>query len=247
MAPAPLLPATATPAPSPAQVEANGVAAAKKAAARSSAFRFDAVEDALAAFARGEFVVVMDDENRENEGDLIVAAAGVTTQQMAWMIKHTSGYICLSLPGERLDELGLPMMVPENEDPLRTAYAVTVDYRHGTTTGISAHDRALTARQLASSSATAADFIRPGHLVPLRARPAGVLERRGHTEAGLDLCRLTGQPAAGLLAEIVNDDVDGTMARGNDCRAFADRWGLKMISIDMLARYRQQQAQQASA
>ncbi|EJD48185.1 hypothetical protein AURDEDRAFT_113049 [Auricularia subglabra TFB-10046 SS5] len=236
MAPAPLL-HTSTPAPA---VESNGVATKKAAAARST-FRFDTVEEALAAFGRGEFVVVMDDENRENEGDLIVAGAAVTTQQMAWMIKHTSGYICLSLPGERLDELSLPMMVPENQDPLRTAYAVTVDYRHGTTTGISAHDRALTARQLASGSATAADFIRPGHLVPLRARPAGVLERRGHTEAGLDLCRLTGQPPAGLLAEIVNDDVDGTMARGNDCRAFADRWGLKMISIDMLARYCQQQ------
>jgi 3,4-dihydroxy-2-butanone 4-phosphate synthase len=149
------------------------------------------------------------------------------------------------------------MMVPQNEERHKTAYTVTVDYKHGmlisrfpllffkpdgcptgTTTGISAHDRALTARSLASSSATASDFARPGHMVPLRARTGGVLTRRGHTEASVDLCALTGLPRAGLPCELVNDDEQGSMARRDDCRRFADRWGLKMISIDMLAEWR---------
>ncbi|TDL24938.1 hypothetical protein BD410DRAFT_718843 [Rickenella mellea] len=201
-------------------------------------FAFDTMEETLEAFGRGEFIVVMDDENRENEGDLICSAALCTTEKMAWMIKHTSGYICLALPGERLEELNIPMMVPDNQERHRTAYTVTVDYLHGTSTGISAHDRALTARSLVSPSATSTDFSRPGHLVPLRARSGGVLERKGHTEAGVDLCRLTGQPAGGLLCELVNDDVEGSMARRDDCRAFADRWGLKMISVEMLVRWR---------
>ncbi|KAH7106106.1 GTP cyclohydrolase II [Auriculariales sp. MPI-PUGE-AT-0066] len=207
-----------------------------------TAFAFDPIEDALAAFARGEFLVVVDDENRENEGDLIMSGSLVTTQQMAWMIKYTSGYICLSLPSERLEELHVPMMVPNNTERHRTAYTITADYKHGTSTGISAHDRALTTRQLSTPSlgATPEDFTRPGHMVPLRARSGGVLERRGHTEAGVDLCRLTGQPAAGLLCELVNDDAEGTMARRDDCRAFADRWGLKMISIDQLVEHRRQ-------
>ncbi|KAI0029366.1 3,4-dihydroxy-2-butanone 4-phosphate synthase, partial [Vararia minispora EC-137] len=205
---------------------------------KRAAFAFDALEDALAAFARGEFLVVMDDESRENEGDLIVAAAACSTEQMAWMIKHTSGYICLSLPEERLAELALPPMFPQNEDRLRTAYTVTTDYRHGTTTGISAHDRALTARALAHPASGVHDFVRPGHLVPLRARAGGVLTRRGHTEAALDLCRLAGSPPAGLLCELVNDDPQGSMMRRDDCRAFADRWGIRMISIDMLAAFR---------
>ncbi|KZV98732.1 3,4-dihydroxy-2-butanone 4-phosphate synthase [Exidia glandulosa HHB12029] len=227
MAPAPLLAATT-----------NGHQKAK-------AFAFDPIEDALAAFGRGEFLVVMDDEGRENEGDLIISAANVTTQQMAWMIKHTSGYICIPLLGDRLEELEIPMMVPNNTERHRTAYTVTVDYKHDTTTGISAHDRALTARQLASPSAKPDDFNRPGHMVPLRARSGGVLERRGHTEAAIDLCRLTGLPPAGLLCEIVNDDAMGSMARRDDCRAFADRWGLKMISIDQLAQYREQREKAA--
>jgi 3,4-dihydroxy-2-butanone 4-phosphate synthase len=149
------------------------------------------------------------------------------------------------------------MMVPNNEDRLRTAYTVTVDYKHGaypskpddlrrldimfrsgTTTGISAHDRALTAQALASPSALPSDFTRPGHMVPLRAREGGVLTRKGHTESAVDLCMLTHLPQAGLLCELVNDDAEGTMARRDDCRAFADRWGLRMISVEMLAEWR---------
>ncbi|KAF9054399.1 GTP cyclohydrolase II [Panaeolus papilionaceus] len=201
-------------------------------------FAFDSIEDALASFAAGEFLVVMDDENRENEGDLIISASQCTTEKMAWMIKHTSGYICIALPRDRLEELEIPMMVPDNQDPHKTAYTITVDYRHGTTTGISAHDRSLTARALASRTSKAADFSRPGHMVPLRAREGGVLTRKGHTESGVDLCDLTGQPPAGVLCELVNDDDQGSMARRDDCRAFADRWGLKMISVDMLAEYK---------
>lgn len=130
------------------------------------------------------------------------------------------------------------MMVPQNEERHRTAYTVTVDYKHGTSTGISAHDRALTARALAAPSSLPGDFTRPGHMVPLRARPGGVLARRGHTEAALDLCRLAGLPPAGLLCELVNDDEQGTMMRRDACRAFADRWGVRMISIDALAEFR---------
>ncbi|KZS94574.1 hypothetical protein SISNIDRAFT_478306 [Sistotremastrum niveocremeum HHB9708] len=203
-------------------------------------FAFDPIQDALAAFARGEFLVVMDDEGRENEGDLICSAALCTTEKMAFLIKHSSGFVCISLPPARLEALEVPMMLPTNTDRHRTAYTVTVDYKHGTTTGISAHDRALTARKLASSDSSPDDFSRPGHLVPLRAREGGVLTRRGHTEAALDLCHVTNLPPAGLLCELVNDDAQGTMARRDDCRAFAQRWGLKMISIEMLAQYRTQ-------
>lgn len=202
------------------------------------AFAFDSLESALAAYKNGEFVVVMDDENRENEGDLIIAASECTTEKMAWMIKHTSGYICIALPAERLEELEIPMMVPENQDRLRTAYAVTVDYKYHTTTGISAHDRALTARSLSSPHCKASDFIRPGHLVPLRASPGGVLSRRGHTEAAIDLCKLAGTTeTAGVLCELVNDNESGSMMRRDACRAFADRWGIKMISIEMLVQF----------
>jgi len=201
-------------------------------------FSFDPMHDALDAFSRGEFLVVMDDEGRENEGDLIIAASHCTTEKMAWMIKHTSGYICIALPQERLEQLEIPMMVSHNEEPHRTAYTVTVDYKYGTTTGISAHDRALTARSLADSTSSPSDFTRPGHLVPLRARRGGVLTRRGHTESGVDLCYLTGLPPAGLLCELVNDDEIGSMARRDDCRAFANKWGLKMISVEMLVSWR---------
>ncbi|TBU30060.1 3,4-dihydroxy-2-butanone 4-phosphate synthase [Dichomitus squalens] len=212
-------------------------------------FAFDPIEDAIQAFARGEFLVVMDDESRENEGDLIIAASAVSTQKMAWLIKHSSGYICVSLPGPRLDDLQIPPMVPQNQDPHRTAYAVTVDYAHGTTTGISAHDRALTVRALASPApaVSAASFTRPGHMVPLRARDGGVLARRGHTESALDLCALAGLPRAGVLCELVEDDEQGSMMRRDGCRRFADRWGLKMISVEMLVRWREQQQAQAEA
>ncbi|KAI1784668.1 3,4-dihydroxy-2-butanone 4-phosphate synthase [Ganoderma leucocontextum] len=205
------------------------------------AFAFNSIEEAIEAFGRGEFIVVMDDEGRENEGDLIIAASAVSTQKMAWLIKHSSGYICVSLPGSRLEELQIPMMVPENEDRHRTAYTVTVDYKHGTTTGISAHDRALTVRALAHPSSPAQAFSRPGHMVPLRARPGGVLTRRGHTESALDLCEIAGLPRAGVLCELVEDDEEGTMMRRDGCRRFADRWGLKMVSVEQLVRWREAQ------
>ncbi|KAG8855494.1 hypothetical protein FRB96_006998 [Tulasnella sp. 330] len=200
-------------------------------------FSFDTMDSALEAFQRGEFLVVMDDESRENEGDLIIAADKITTEKMAFMIKHTSGYVCISLPHDRLDALEIPMMLPTNTEKHRTAYTVTVDYKRGTTTGISAHDRALTARMLASPTSKPDDFTRPGHMVPLRAQRGGVLQRRGHTESAVDMCRLTGLSQAGLLCELVNDDVEGSMARRDDCRAFADKWGFKMISVEMIAQH----------
>ncbi|KIJ65106.1 hypothetical protein HYDPIDRAFT_39735 [Hydnomerulius pinastri MD-312] len=201
-------------------------------------FTFDPIQDALNAFANGEPVVVMDDEGRENEGDVIISASKCTTEAMAWIIKHTSGYICIALPEKRLNELTIPMMVSNNQERHRTAYTITVDYKHGTSTGISAHDRSLTARKLVDPTAVASDFTRPGHMVPLRACEGGILTRRGHTECGIDLCMLTDQPQGGVLCELVNDDELGTMARRDDCRAFADQWGLKMISVEMLAEYR---------
>ncbi|KAG2039949.1 3,4-dihydroxy-2-butanone 4-phosphate synthase-domain-containing protein, partial [Suillus americanus] len=142
---------------------------------RTTEFSFDTVEEALTAFAHGEPIVVMDDERRENEGDIIMSASQCSVEAMAWMIKHTSGYICISLPGERLNELEIPMMVPENQERHKTAYTITVDYKHGTTTGISAHDRSLTVRKLVDPTSTASDFSRPGHMVPLRAQDGGVL------------------------------------------------------------------------
>ncbi|KAG9011903.1 hypothetical protein FRB94_007339 [Tulasnella sp. JGI-2019a] len=201
------------------------------------AFAFDSMESALESFQRGEFLVVMDDESRENEGDLIIAADKITTEKMAFMIKHTSGYVCIALPQDRLEELEIPMMLPTNTEKHRTAYTVTVDYKRGTTTGISAHDRALTAKMLATSTSKPDDFTRPGHMVPLRAQAGGTLQRRGHTESAIDMCRLTGLPQAGLLCELVNDDPEGSMARRDDCRAFADKWGFKMISVEMIAQH----------
>ncbi|BGP28954.1 3,4-dihydroxy 2-butanone 4-phosphate synthase [Rhodotorula toruloides] len=201
----------------------------------------DSVEDALEAFRKGDFLVVVDDMDRENEGDLIIAADRITQQQMAWLIRHSSGYVCICLPQRRLAELDIPMMVEDNKEKHRTAYTITCDYKHGTTTGISAHDRALTARKLADSSSKAEDFTRPGHLVPLRAVDGGVLVRRGHTEASVDLCRLAGLPEAGVICELVKpDDPNGDMARRDDCFAFARQWGLKMISIEQLEQYRRE-------
>ncbi|GAA6035204.1 hypothetical protein JCM8097_006418 [Rhodosporidiobolus ruineniae] len=204
-------------------------------------FELDTVEDALEAVKRNEFVVVVDDMDRENEGDLIIPAANITQQQMAWLIRHSSGYVCICLPKQRLEELDIKMMVDENKEKHRTAYTVTCDYKHGTTTGISAHDRALTARKLADASTKAEDFTRPGHLVPLRGVDGGVLVRRGHTEASIDLCRLAGLPEAGVICELVKaDDPNGDMARRDDCFSFARQWGLKMISIEQLEQYRRE-------
>lgn len=194
------------------------------------------VEDAIAAIARGEMVVVTDAAARENEGDLIMAAEKVTPSAIAFMVRHTSGVICASVTPSRLDALQLPLMVADNRESQRTAFTVTVDYRHGTTTGISAADRAATLRALADPTSSAGDFARPGHVFPLRAREGGVLERAGHTEAAVDLVRLAGLEPCGVLCELVEDD--GSMSGPANVEAFAERHGLVRISIADLRRYR---------
>ena len=197
---------------------------------------FAPVSDAVAAIARGELVVVVDDEDRENEGDLIMAAAHATAEKLAFVIRHTSGLICAPISAERADQLQLPLMVEQNTESMRTAFTVSVDLLAGTTTGISAADRAATLRALADPTTRATHFARPGHIFPLRARAGGVLKRAGHTEAGVDLCRLAGLPAAAVICEVVNDD--GTMARLPSLVELAERHGLVLISIADLIRYR---------
>ncbi|GAB3075153.1 bifunctional 3,4-dihydroxy-2-butanone-4-phosphate synthase/GTP cyclohydrolase II [Corynebacterium aquatimens] len=197
----------------------------------------DPVEDAIAAIARDEAVVVVDDEDRENEGDLIFAADAATPELVAFMVRYSSGYICVAMDDARATELDLPPMATTNEDVRGTAYAVTVDKKTGTT-GISARSRAETIMHLADPSAVRGDFTRPGHVVPLRARQGGVLTRNGHTEAAVDLARLAGRAPLGALCEIVSEDDPTDMARGPELRRFADEHGLVMISIEDLAAYR---------
>jgi 3,4-dihydroxy 2-butanone 4-phosphate synthase/GTP cyclohydrolase II len=200
--------------------------------------QFDQIDDALADIAAGRAVVVVDDEDRENEGDLIAAAELATPELVAFFVRHTSGVLCVGMTGERLDALDLPQMVQsqENSENQGTAFTVSVDVIAGTTTGISAADRAATVRALADSASHEADFARPGHVFPLRARPGGVLKRAGHTEAATDLAHLANLAPAGLLAEVVNDD--GTMARRDDLVRFAREHGLRMIAITDLIRFR---------
>lgn len=199
--------------------------------------RLDSVEAAIAEIAAGRAVVVVDDEDRENEGDIIFAADAATPELMAFTIRHSSGVICVPLEGERLRELDINLMTPHNQDPMRTAYTVSVDAAQGGSTGISAADRARTARLLATGTSTPGDFTRPGHVFPLRYREGGVLVRRGHTEAAVDLARLAGRAPVGVLVEVVNDD--GTMKRAAELREFADEHGLLMISIEELVAHRQ--------
>ncbi|MEA2023025.1 MAG: bifunctional 3,4-dihydroxy-2-butanone-4-phosphate synthase/GTP cyclohydrolase II [Actinomycetota bacterium] len=194
------------------------------------------IEEAIAAVARGEMVLVVDDEDRENEGDLIVAAEKVTAQHIAFMVRYTSGLICLPMTGERLDELALPLMVLENTDSHKTAFTVSIDFADGTTTGISASDRAKTIRAAVDPSATETQFHRPGHVFPLRYQAGGVLVRPGHTEAAVDLARLAGLTPAGVLCEVVNDD--GSMSRGESLMTFADEHGIAIITIEDLISYR---------
>lgn len=201
-----------------------------------TALRLDRVEDAIAAIAKGLPVVVVDDEDRENEGDLILAAATATPERIGFAVRHSSGLLCAPMSAARADALELPLMVRENADPLRTAYTVSVDASEGVTTGISATDRARTLRVLAGEDTVPADLIRPGHVLPLRAKDGGVLERRGHTEAAVDLTRLAGLPAVGMIVELVHDD--GEMMRGPALREFADLHDLRMISIEALAEHR---------
>ncbi len=197
---------------------------------------FTDIENAIAAIGRGELVVVVDDADRENEGDLIVAAERITPETMAFMIRHTSGVICMPVEGARLDELALPLMVAHNTESQRTAFTVSVDARHGTATGISAADRATTVRAILDPGTRPEDLSRPGHIFPLRYRDGGVLKRAGHTEASVDLARLAGCYPAGVLAEVVNDD--GSMARLPQLERFAETHGLQVISIADLIRYR---------
>ncbi len=196
----------------------------------------DSVERAVADIAAGRAIVVMDDADRENEGDLIFAADAATEELVAFMIRYTSGVICAPAEGPRLDRLALPQMVSVNKESMRTAYTVSVDAAAGVTTGISAKDRARALRLLASDTSTAEDFVRPGHVFPLRGRPGGVLARPGHTEASIDLTRLAGRAPVGVLAEVVNDD--GTMTQGQQLRDFADEHGLALISVADLISYR---------
>lgn len=200
--------------------------------------RLDPVPAAIAEIAAGRPVVVVDDEDRENEGDLILAAATATPEQVAFAVRHSSGLLCAPMSAERADALELPLMVAANADPFRTAYTITVDAAEGVTTGISAADRARTLTVLADPGSVPTDLIRPGHVLPLRAKAGGVLERRGHTEAAVDLTRMAGLPAVGMIVELVHDD--GTMQRGPALRAFADRHGLAMISIEELAAHRRE-------
>jgi 3,4-dihydroxy 2-butanone 4-phosphate synthase/GTP cyclohydrolase II len=198
--------------------------------------RLDPVERAIEDIAAGKAVVVVDDEDRENEGDIIFAASKATPELMAFTIRHSSGVICVPMPAEMLDRLEIPLMTPHNKDKMRTAYTISVDARDGVTTGISAADRAHTARVLADSATEPWEITRPGHVFPLRYREGGVLVRRGHTEAAVDLARLAGLTPAGVLVEVVNDD--GSMKRAPELREFADQHGLAMISIEDLVKYR---------
>ncbi|MCX6460910.1 MAG: bifunctional 3,4-dihydroxy-2-butanone-4-phosphate synthase/GTP cyclohydrolase II [Actinobacteria bacterium] len=200
------------------------------------------VPEAIAAIAAGHAVVVVDDEDRENEGDLIFAAQRATAELTGFMIRHTSGYICVGMRGTELDRLGLPPMTVVNEDRKQTAYAVSVDARDVESTGISAADRARTIKVLADSATERWELTRPGHVMPLRAVEGGVLRRAGHTEASVELARLAGLAPAAALCELVNDD--GSMMRALQCRAFADAHSLKMISIaDLIAHIRRTEKQ----
>lgn len=194
------------------------------------------IDEALRALAKGELVIVVDDEGRENEGDLIIAAEFATPEKIAFMVRYTSGVLCIGMSGERLDELNIPLMVKSNTDNFSTAFTVTVDSRSGIKTGISSYDRAFTFRALVDSSSKSSDFNKPGHVFPLRANDGGVLKRRGHTEAAVDLTRMAGLKVGGVLAEIVNED--GTMARRPELESFASAHGLCLITIDDLVEYR---------
>ncbi len=196
------------------------------------------VESAVEAFSRGEIVVVTDDDDRENEGDLIVAAVHATPEKMAFIIRHTCGIVCAPVTGEIARRLALAPMVADSDAIHGTAFTVSVDYRHGTTTGISADDRTATIRNLANNNAGRTDFVRPGHIFPLIAKDGGVLMRSGHTEAAIDLCRAANLEPVAAICELVNDD--GTVMRGPQVTAFAEKHGLRRISVADLIAYRQE-------
>lgn len=218
------------------EVEEEGVTARED----GYCFGRQSVEDAIEAMRRGEMVVVVDDMNRENEGDLIMAAGACTPEAMATIIRYSSGVICVGMEGQRMDELKLPPMLVNNEDPKGTAFSVTVDATkaHGLSTGISATDRSKTCNLLASGASVATDFSRPGHIFPLRAREGGVLTRDGHTEAAVDLSVLAGWGPAGILCEIVSEENPTEMARLPELKRFSKEHGMVLTSIVDLAQYR---------
>ncbi len=195
------------------------------------------ITETIEAFGRGELVIVTDDDDRENEGDLIVAAVHCTSEKMAFIIRNTCGIVCAPLTVAEAGRLHLSPMVAANDAPLGTAFTVSVDTRHGLTTGISAEQRTNTVRALANGNMGAADFVRPGHVFPLIAKDGGVLMRSGHTEAAVDLCRLAGLPSVGVICELANDD--GTVMRGPQIEAFAARHGIRRLSVADLIAYRQ--------
>ncbi|EPS33198.1 hypothetical protein PDE_08160 [Penicillium oxalicum 114-2] len=210
--------------------------------------QFDSIEDTIAAFKNGEFIIVLDSQDRENEGDLIIAAESISAAQMAFLVRHTSGLICAPIPPSLADRLALPQMVAENADPKGTAYTVTIDASDDSvTTGISAEDRALTCRTLASPDAQIDSFRRPGHIIPLQARAGGVRERKGHTEAAVEFCRLAGKAPVGVIAELVEtgEVVEGVpeicgnngMMRRDACLQFGKKWGIKTCTIEDLVEY----------
>ncbi len=202
---------------------------------------FDTVEDAIDAIGRGEIVIVTDDESRENEGDLVMAADCITPEKVNFLVTHGRGLVCVALEGDRLDSLDLHQMVPNNTARLQTAFTESVDLVHGTTTGISASDRSLTIQALADPTTKSEDLARPGHVFPLRAQAGGVLRRAGHTEASVDLARLAGRSPVGVVCEVMDDD--GSMARLPKLRKIADRFGLKLINIADLIAYRHRNEQ----
>lgn len=196
---------------------------------------FAKIEDAVQAIVRGEMVVVVDDQDRENEGDIVVASQAVTPQHIAFMMNHARGLVCVAMEGEQLDALDIPLMVSNNTDSLKTAFTVSVDYIPGTTTGISAADRAATVQALLNEKSRPEDFARPGHIFPLRAHPRGVVARPGHTEAAVELARLAGLKPSGVICEVANDD--GTMSRLPDLVRFAEKHNLLLVTIEDLISY----------
>ncbi len=194
--------------------------------------RLDSIARAIADIREGKAIIAVDDEGRENEGDIIFAASKATPELMAFLVRHSSGYVCAPAPGEILDRLGIPLMTPHNRELMRTAYTISIDARDGITTGISAADRARTVRVLADSATESFELVMPGHVLPLRAKPGGVLERAGHTEAAVDFTRLAGLTPVGVIGEVVHDD--GTLMRAPALREFADEHDLALVSIEDL-------------
>ncbi|KAH7319741.1 DHBP synthase RibB-like alpha/beta domain-containing protein [Stachybotrys elegans] len=211
------------------------------------ASQFDSIPSAIEAFRNGEFLVVLDDPSRENEADLIIAAQDITTEQMGFMIHHSSGYVCAPLSSDRADALDLPLMVEKSQDFRGTAYTISIDASDPiVSTGISAHDRALTCRVLADPKSTADSLRRPGHILPLRSVPGGVRRRHGHTEAATEFCRLAGKHEVAAICEVVDEGVEVPgqavrsgvgMLRGDACIAFARKWGIKVCTIADLVDY----------